>query len=137
MINNLKLHIQAQVLDYIPQASGMTIQVLELDQGYSETEFIDKPSCNTVLWHYPFKVQVTYPTGSMNENDRITLDNATNDYRLAVSKEMSFMNPIAIDNEVGEWVKLEDINSFQRALNTDSSLYVFTINLEYKHLETY
>ena len=73
----------------------------------------------------------------MNENDRITLDNATNDYRLAVSKEMSFMNPIAIDNEVGEWVKLEDINSFQRALNTDSSLYVFTINLEYKHLETY
>jgi len=137
MINNLKLHIKDQVLDYIPKSSGMIIQVLELDQGYSETEFDNKPNRPAVAWYYPYNILVTYPTGNMNENDRIALDNATNDYRLAISEQMALKTPIAISNETGEFVKLTDINSFQRGINEFERLYFFTMNLEYKHIETY
>ena len=137
MINNLKLHIKDQVLDYIPKSSGMIIQILELDQGYSETEFDNNPNRPAVAWYYPYNILATYPTGNMNENDRIALDNATNDYRLAISEQMALKTPIAISNETGEFVKLTDINSFQRGINEFERSYFFTMNLEYKHIETY
>ena len=137
MINNLKLRIKNEVLTYIPNSSGMTIRVIEIDQGFSELEFDNKPNTPSVAWYYPYTVLVTYPTGNMGENDRIALDNATNDYRLAISEQMAKKVPISIDNETGEFVKLTDINSFQRILDEQLRLYVFTINLQYKHIETY
>lgn len=136
MLTSLITYIETEIASYMPAKEGYKINVNGLDAHECNKDFDTyRPNSHALEWIYKFKVEILYTQGQNNKFTRTAFDSAMELYRKAISAIYARQSKVSVTGETGEDVWINSFTNLKR--NTEDKNYLYTFDIEYKHIELY